>query len=94
MLYAVMEDESCCALVVVFGTIEDIAVGMLGEGAQDAWREIETLGVELQDSGELCEDYLIASERFTEESQTPELKAIVEAHGFTENPDLLNCSWG
>jgi hypothetical protein len=90
--YAVKKDEFCSGLLVVFGTEAEIAEGTIcgGHGDVDAFQTLQT---ELQDSGELCEDYLIVSERFTDEAQISEIESIIEAHGFAKNMGLLNCGW-
>ena len=92
MLYAVKKDEFCNCLLVVFGTEESISDNTLRGGVDvDKFAALQD---ELQDTCELCEDYLITSQRFVDEAQIPEVKAIVEAHGFVENVALLDCGWG
>lgn len=92
MMYAVHKDDCCNTLVVIFGTEEDIVEGAIMDcPAPD---KFEALQIELQDSGELNEGYLIASQRFTEENQIPQVRTIVESYGFVENTSLLDCGWG
>ena len=89
IFYAVKWDEDCQGLVIIFGSQEEIDDECVcGDG-----QIIEQLVNELEDSTELCEDYLIESERFTEPEQIDEVKRIVEKYGYVENRELLNCEW-
>ena len=93
IFYSVNFDKDCHGLVVMFGTQNEIDEDCLC--AEDMpTTSFEAIQGELMDTGALCEDYLIESQKYTDELQIPDVKKIVESYGFIENKKLIGCGWG
>ena len=93
MYYSVKGDPECTGLVVTFGTEEEIQEDQLeGEGIE--YGEFQHLQEKLDDTGELCEDYLIVSNKYKTKADIPTVKGLCEQYGFIENKALDACGWG
>lgn len=93
--YAVTSDVDMGCLIVILGSAEEIADGNLsGQSICGSRDQLVKLADDLGDTGSSCEDYVLASAKYIEESQIPEVKRIVEGYGFVEDERLLDCGWG
>jgi hypothetical protein len=92
MLYAIKTDQDFSGLLIIFGNQASIDEQAISPEHMD-YDIVSNLGVALDDTGEVCEDYIICSAKYNEDD-IPTVKGIVERYGVTESKELADVGWG
>jgi hypothetical protein len=91
--FSVKVDPDCTGLLVVFGTKAEIRADRI-TGEDHPHHLIQQAGNQLNDTGSMCEDYLIESDLYVDETDIPKVKSIIKWYGFVEDTNLDNVGWG
>lgn len=90
-------DSETGGLVVAFATpaeIKDDAITGEYLAYSQEGNAVAAIANILDDTGSMCEGYLIEPGIYKSASDIPAVDAIVQGYGFNKNPNIENCGWG
>lgn len=94
LYYTVKVDKDCEGLLIIFATQEEIVEDCINGEFHDEGNINGDPYELLEDTGSMCEDYLIESRKYTKKSDIPIVKILLEQMGFIEDKRIKDCGWG